>query len=221
MEKLQTPIVMINFKTYEESTSANALELAQICDQFESVSICVSALDLEKVAKTVGIPVLAQHVDGFDYGSHTGKILPEMVKLAGGVGSLINHSEDRVGMEAITAAVEDCKKESMLSVVCVKDAYEAQEVAKLTPDYIAIEPPELIGGDVSVTSANPQIVADSVSAVHEVNKDIPVLCGAGVKSKTDVAKAIELGAVGVLVASGIVKAENTEAAIQDLVDGLA
>ena len=47
-----------------------------------------------------------------------------------------------------------------------------------------------------------------------------VLCGAGVKNGKDVAKALELGSDGVLLASGIVKAKDKEKVIRDLASGL-
>jgi isopentenyl diphosphate isomerase/L-lactate dehydrogenase-like FMN-dependent dehydrogenase len=42
-------------------------------------------------------------------------------------------------------------------------------------------------------------VSDTVAAVKAVNPNVRVLCGAGVKNGNDVAKAIELGAEGVLL----------------------
>ena len=47
-----------------------------------------------------------------------------------------------------------------------------------------------------------------------------MLCGAGIKTAIDAAKAIELGAKGILVASGIVCAKNPEKAIKELLDGM-
>jgi len=44
-----------------------------------------------------------------------------------------------------------------------------------------------------------------------------VLCGAGVKTGKDVKRALELGAVGVLLASGVVKSKDPKKALQDLV----
>jgi triosephosphate isomerase len=46
---------------------------------------------------------------------------------------------------------------------------------------------------------------------------VPVLCGAGVKTGKDVRRALELGAKGVLLASGVVKAKDPRKALQDLV----
>jgi len=87
----------------------------------------------------------------------------------------------------------------------------------LGPAFIAVEPPELIGGDISVTSADPSIVSDTVAAVKSVNPNVRVLCGAGVKNGEDVAMAIKLGAEGVLLASGVTKANDVDSVLADLV----
>ena len=50
-----------------------------------------------------------------------------------------------------------------------------------------------------------------------VDKGIKVLCGAGVKNGGDVKAAIDLGAEGVLLASGVVKAKDPESVIRDLI----
>ena len=92
---------------------------------------------------------------------------------------------------------------------------EAKKVDQFSPDYIAYEPPELIGGDVSVSTAKPEVIRDIVNSVKT-----KIIVGAGVKNKKDVEKCIELGAVGVLVASGVVKAKNAKKAIKDLAEGL-
>ena len=45
-------------------------------------------------------------------------------------------------------------------------------LAALNPTFIAVEPPELIGGDISVTTADPAIVSDTVAAVKAVNPNV-------------------------------------------------
>jgi triosephosphate isomerase len=85
---------------------------------------------------------------------------------------------------------------------------------------VAVEPPELIGGDFSVSRAQPELVKGTVDAVKAVSPEVKVLCGAGVKSGEDVRKALELGSEGVLLASGVVKAKDVEQAIRDLVTGI-
>ena len=100
---------------------------------------------------------------------------------------------------------------------CAADVDEAKELAKLGPTYIAVEPPELIGGDISVTTADPDIIKSTVDAVKSVNENIRVLCGAGVKNGNDVKMALSLGAEGVLLASGVTKAEDPSEILNDLV----
>ena len=97
------------------------------------------------------------------------------------------------------------------------DLEEAKGLAEMGPTFIAVEPPELIGGDISVTTADPSIVSDTVAVVKATNSDVRVLCGAGVKNGQDVATAIKLGAEGVLLASGVTKASDVASVLNDLV----
>ena len=85
----------------------------------------------------------------------------------------------------------------------------------LAPDFIAVEPAELIGGDISISSAQPGLITKSVNAAGKV----PLLIGAGIKNSKDVEIGIGLGAKGILVASGIVKDKNIDEAILDLLQG--
>jgi len=85
---------------------------------------------------------------------------------------------------------------------------------------VAVEPPELIGGDISVATADPDIVTDAVDAAGAVNDDVDVFCGAGISTGDDVVTAGELGAEGILLASGVAKADDPRAALEDLVADL-
>ena len=222
--KLKTPIIIVNFKNYKTAIGKNALKLAKACEKAmkktkANISIAVPDVDICKVSSKTTLPVLAQHVDYFDYGSHTGFILPEDAKENGAIGSLINHSERKLDFKTIKKTIERLKENKMVAVVCIEKPSQAEKIAKLNPDFIAIEPPELIGGDVSVSTAQPDIIVKTVEKVKKVN-NIPVLCGAGVKTKEDVEKAIELGAEGILIASGITKAKNPQKALEQLIKGL-
>lgn len=215
---------MINFKTYDQASGYDAEELAKICKEVQEqtgkgVSCCVQATDIYRCAQH-DIPILAQHEDSEEPGGHTGKITIKAIKENGALGSLINHSENRIPFERIEELVSLLAQADLISVVCVRDVHEARGIAKLHPDIIAIEPPELIGGDISVTTANPAIIKDTVNAVHNVNPDIVVLCGAGVKTADDVQTAIELGTLGVLIASGVTKADNKKKVVLNLVEGI-
>jgi triosephosphate isomerase len=67
-----------------------------------------------------------------------------------------------------------------------------------------------------VSKADPAIVRDAVAAAEEIDPDVDVLCGAGISTGEDVVSAAELGAEGVLLASGVATAEDPEAALEDL-----
>ncbi len=218
------PMLLINFKTYEQGTGKHALRLAKTADSVArkkkaDIVLAVQMTDIEKISTMVSIPVYAQHIDPIEFGSHTGWILPEAVKQAGVAGTLINHSERRIEIKKIGACVQKCRELKLVSVCCAPTPSIAMKIAALGPDFIAIEPPELIGGDVSVSSSKPEIIKDTVDAVKRVDPHVRVLCGAGVHCKEDVAHALELGSVGVLVASAIVKSGKPEDVILDLIEG--
>ena len=214
-------LAIINFKAYESSTGRNAIKLAKICEKVakkenENIAIAVQPADIFAVAANVKIPVLAQHVDAIECGAKTGWILPESVQQNGAIGSLINHSEHQIPLSQINATIKRLKSLGMLSICCANTPAIAVKIAKLKPDIIAIEPPELIGGNIAVSQAKPQVITQTTGKI----KNIPILCGAGVKTKDDVAKAVKLGAKGILVASGVTNAPNPEKALTQLVRGL-
>ena len=222
---LKTPVIVLNVKTYAEATGSKALEIAEIMDKISketgaSMAISVQATDLTTCAEKISIPVFAEHIDPIKPGSHTGWTLPEAVKAAGAVGTLINHSEHRLKLADIDVCIARAKELDLGHIVCSNNIATSKAIAALSPNFVAVEPPELIGGDISVTTADPGIVSGSVDAVRDVDKNVEILCGAGVKNGKDVAKSIELGAKGVLLASGIVKAKDKESVIRDLVSGL-
>ena len=222
---LKTPTIVLNVKTYSEATGNKALDLAMLMDKISketgsSMAISVQATDIYLCSKEVSIPVWAEHIDPIKPGSHTGWTLPEAIKDSGAVGTLINHSEHRLKIADIDFCITRAKELNLDHIVCSNNVGTSKALAAFSPNFIAVEPPELIGGDISVTTADPGIVSESVNAVKNIDKNVKVLCGAGVKNGKDVAKAIELGADGVLLASGIVKAKNKETVVRDLVSGL-
>jgi len=222
---LKTPVIVLNVKTYAEATGKNALEIATIMDKISeetgaSMAISIQATDITLCAEKVNIPVWAEHIDPIKPGSHTGWTLPEAVKNAGAIGTLINHSEHRLILADIDVCITRAKELGLDHIVCSNNIATSKAIAAFSPNFVAVEPPELIGGDISVTTADPGIVNGSVDSVREVDKNVKVLCGAGVKNGKDVAKSIELGADGVLLASGIVKAKDKESVVRDLASGL-
>ena len=108
----------------------------------------------------------------------------------------------------------------MISIVCVKDVAEARKYAKLNPNYIAIEPPELIGSGKAVSKEKPELITKAADAVKNAKNNTKLLCGAGIVSGEDVSKAVELGSKGILVASGIIKAKNWDKIISEFAKAL-
>lgn len=222
---LKTPAIVLNVKTYTEATGIHAVELAQLLQKISeetnvSMAIAVQACDIPRCAEAVDIPIYAQHIDPIQPGSNTGWTLPEAVKAAGAIGTLINHSEHRLILADIDSCIARATTLGLDTLVCTNNVATSKAVSTFSPSMIAVEPPELIGGDISVTTADPGIVRNTVTAVRGINKTVKILCGAGVKNGRDVAIALELGADGVLLASGVVKAKNKEEVLNDLVSGI-
>jgi triosephosphate isomerase len=222
---LKTPVIVLNVKTYTEATGDNALAIATLMDKISketgvSMAIAVQATDISLCAKKINIPVFAEHIDPIKPGSHTGWTLPEAVKAAGAIGTLINHSEHRLLLADIDICISRAKELNLDHIVCSNNVATSKTIAAFSPNFVAVEPPELIGGDISVTTADPGIVSGTVEAVKDIDKNVRILCGAGVKDGKDVAKAIELGADGVLLASGVVKAKDKKSVLYDLASGI-
>jgi len=219
---METPIVILNFKTYTESTGKRALELAGACQEVAdetgvNIAVAPQHMDLQPVAEAVDIPVLAQHIDPIDAGGHTGGVLAECALEAGAAGTLINHSEKRMKLADIENVISRTRKLNMASVVCTNNVSTTAAAAALKPDFVAVEPPELIGSGIPVSKAEPEVITGSVSAVQDINPDVSVLCGAGISTGEDMRAALDLGAEGVLLASGIILAESPRDALLDLV----
>jgi len=220
---LKIPLLIVNLKEYDEVLGENPIKFAETANKLSkkyNINILIAPPDpmIDNISKIV--LTVSQHIEPFEPGAHTGALLAKEVKELGAIGSLINHSEKRIPAEDIKKCVDLCKEYDLISIVCAQNNKEAGELAKFNPDFIAVEPPELIGGEVSVSTAEPEIIKNSVDAVKAVSSRTYVLCGAGVKTREDVKKAIELGAKGVLVASGVVKSGNVENAMEELVKGM-
>ena len=215
-------MIVINFKAYRESFGRNALELAKLAEEIAEksgiyIAVAVNYLDLPTIAREVKIDVFSQHVDAVEFGSFTGAVNAEMIKEYGAKGSILNHSERRMKLSDIDFCITKMKALGLVSIVCTNNISTTRAVATLEPDFVAVEPPELIGSGMAVSKVRPEVVEKSVRAAKEICRKIKVLCGAGITSYGDYVKALELGADGVLLASGIVKAKDRKKALEELV----
>ncbi len=225
MSKVQVPIIIVNYKTYSEATGKKAVKLSKIAEEVSiesgvNVGVAPQFVDIAAIADTVSIPVFSQHIDPISPGSFTGHILLESVKEAGAVGTLINHSERRLKLCAIETIITKTRESDLVSVVCTNNAAVSTAVATLKPDIISLEPPELIGTGIPVSRAKPEVVTETVERVKLINPDAVLLCGAGITKGEDVAAALKLGTMGVLVASGIVKAKDPRKVLMEFSEAI-
>jgi triosephosphate isomerase len=212
--------VLVNLKAYPCDPIAVAEAAAEVANDTDvRIAVAPQAAHLDCVADT-GVETWAQHVSPVDHGSHTGSTLAEAAADAGAVGTLLNHSENRLKLADIDGSLRAAERADLETVVCANNPRQIAAAAALEPDAVAVEPPELIGTGTPVSKADPDIVTDSVDAVAAVS-DIPVLCGAGISTGEDLDSAAALGAEGVLLASGVAKADDPKAALEALVEPIA
>ena len=212
-------VLIINLKSYDASQA----RIRSICDAAASLStktpviIAPPSFFLSDAAGHC--TVFAQHVDDVEADRHTGFLPVRLAKRAKASGSIINHSEHRLPKAMIASLVKRLRSEKMTSVVCARDDREARILAALEPDYIAVEPPALIGGDVSVSSADPKLIERSVKAITSVDPKVKVLVGAGIRTADDIRIARSLGAHGVLLASEVAKSARPKETMKRLLRG--
>ena len=225
MGKLKTPIIILNYKTYSQASGEQALKLSKIVDKMMkktkvNIVIAPQFADIYRLKREIKSPIFSQHIDPISPGSHTAHILPENVKEAGVVGTLLNHSERQIPDDIIRQTIEIGKKIGLEICVCAPSPEESAKLAKYEPEYIAFELPELIGSGISISKTEPELVKASVQKILDANPNVIPLCGAGISSGEDVYTALKLGTKGVLVASAFTKASDPEKKLKDLVDGV-
>jgi len=220
---ISVPILVVNFKTYLEATGKKALELARAAERVSlekgvQIAVAPQFTDIKQIAESTEIVVFAQHIDPVKPGAFTGHVLAEAAKAAGAAGTMLNHSEKRIRISEIEDCVDIARSSGLLSLVCANTPGVSAAIASFNPDMIAVEPPELIGTGVAVSKARPELISNTIKRIRAVNKSVKVLCGAGVSTPEDVAKALELGSQGVLVASSVVKSHDPEKLLAEMAD---
>lgn len=217
-------MIFVNFKTYESGTGEKALILSKIIEEVSretglKIIPVVQVTDIKEIVSAVSIEVWTQKIDPVEFGAHTGSIIPEAVFEDGAIGTFLNHSENRFNdFETLAKAHDRAKEVGLKTLIFAKDLDELTKVSSLKPSYISYEPPELVGSkDISVATAKPEIIEKA----SEISKStgIPLVVGAGVHTFLDVKKCLELGSVGIAVASDIMNAIDPRKELLDLVEG--
>ncbi len=213
--------VIVNLKHYKVSSGNR-------CENFLSkfigmdnpsdtrIVFALNPIDFRIAKSFPELDFYAQHVYSLDFGAGTGRYSIESLMDFGIDGSLLNHSEMRVPESQIIETLDKAKSMGFPIIICAESPSEAEKYSAIKPEYIAYEPPELIGGDVSVTSSKPEIIRNVIEKC--ARNSVPVLVGAGVKNNHDMKKSLELGARGVLVASGIVLSDDPLASLTSLIE---
>ena len=204
------PIIIINFKTYKQGKFA--IDLAKKIKKFDKNIITgVQAGDIYEIVRATGLKVYSQHVDYEKKGKATGFILPEAVKKDRAIGSFLNHSEHKLSFDVLKKTMKRCRQTRLKTIVFASSIKEAIRIEKLHPDYLIYEPPELVGGKISVSKAKPAVI----EKISEKLK-MKFLVGAGIHDKEDIAVAMKLGASGIAVSSAVVNAKNPEKKLREL-----
>ena len=226
MTKSPVATLIINFKNYREVLGKRSLILAEEAERVSEgrtgveVIVCPPSPVLQSVAGGVGIAVFSQKLEEGEEGKSTGAMIPESVLEAGCRGSILNHSEARTGVDTIGRLVARARGIGLRICVCAENAEEMVAISRFAPEFLAIEPPELIGTGISVSKARPGLIKDSVEMVRQAGFTGKILCGAGIVTGDDARAAMRLGAEGVLVASSIVKAGAREMKIREIIEAL-
>ncbi len=160
--------------------------------------------------------VFAQHMDSLEIGRGIGSVLPEAVKAAGAAGVLLNHAERKLSRDEIRRTMKRADEVGLATMVCADNLDEAVAIAQMRPNIIIAEAPELIG--VGKRAADDQAVISKINeAVWNVDPEIRVLHGAGISSGQDVYNIIAAGAQGTGSTSGIIKAPDPLAMLEEMI----
>jgi len=199
------------------------LKLAKVIDKVAmkydvDVIVTPQYTDISLLANnTERILVFAQHMDYLPVGRGLGSVLPEAVKAAGAVGVMLNHAEKKLTMEEVEKTIARADEVGLATIVCADTVEELVAIAKLSPNLLVAEPTELIG---TGTTSDSNYVIETIRQVREINPEIMVLQGAGISNGQDVYNTIKLGAQATGSTSGIIKAADPYAMVEEMLYNL-
>ncbi|MEM5766579.1 MAG: triose-phosphate isomerase [Candidatus Aenigmatarchaeota archaeon] len=218
---MRLPLILINFKCYV--SGKKAYELARICEEIAkkfkiNIAVAPQFTDIPTITKKIKTLVFAQHMDPVEDGAFTGHISAKALKEVNVKGTIINHSERKLSLKEIERCVEIAKKLRLITVCCTSNLKEGREIVKFKPDFLAYEDPALIGSGKAISTVKPDSVKEFVKVIGGFKPEVKVMCGAGISSGLDVRKALELGTLGVLVSSSVVKAKDPRKVLEEFVE---
>lgn len=213
-------MILINYKTYKESFQEKGLELAKIIKETGEkykirMAVAATALEARKLIEESGIEVWLQDVSEYADGQHTGWTSMVQAEKLGIKGSLLNHSEHKIAKGTVLKIVERRPKDFQL-ILCQASLGQIEKWGKKTKtDWILYEPPELIASATKSVADRPEIIRN---AAEKCGK-IPLMVGAGIKNRNDVAASLKMGAKGICLSSAVVLSQNPKEVLEELAEG--
>ena len=199
------------------------LKLAKVIDKTAmkydvDVILTPQYTDIKLLAdNTERIFIFAQHMDYLKPGRGLGSVLPEAVKAAGAKGVMLNHAEKPLTLDVVEKTIRRAEEVGLATIVCADTVEDVKAIAKMAPDMIVAEPTELIG---TGTTSDSNYVIETINTVKEINENIMVLQGAGISNGQDVYNTIKLGAQATGSTSGILKADDPYAMVEEMLFNL-
>jgi triosephosphate isomerase len=141
-------------------------------------------------------------------------ILPESLVAAGAEGVMLNHVEKPLTLGALRQTILRADEVGLTTIVCADSIVEAGMIARLEPNIIVAEPSELIG---TGCTSGPEYVAAAAKSVKDVNPGILVLTAAGIACGEDVYNTILAGADATGSSSGVAKAKERAAMVDEMI----
>lgn len=220
-KKVGLPFFEIGPKSYLYGD--DILELAKAADEASEkygvdIIFTTPVVDIRRVREaTKNIHVFAPHMDPIEPGRGLADILPESLVAAGADGVMLNHCEKPISFETLEKTIARANEVGLTTIVCADSLAEASKIATLNPDIIVAEPSELIGTGVSVGK---EYVEAATKSVKDVNPEILVLTAAGISNGEDVYNTIIAGADATGSSSGVAKAENRAAMVDEMISAV-
>lgn len=171
--------------------------------------------EIRRIAEnTERLIVLAPYMDTLRPGRGMADVLPEALKAAGARGVVLNHCERPMTLTQIKTCIDRANELDMLSFVCADTIAEARAIAQLHPDIINPEPSGLIG---SGQASDMSYVMEAIRAVKAIDPNIMVEQAAGITTAQQIYDFILAGSEAAGSASGILRAENPHALLNEMV----
>jgi triosephosphate isomerase len=198
------------------------LKLARHADRLSAkygVRIIVTPqyVDIPMLAQaTQNLLVFAQHVDPLEPGRGNGSVLPEAVREAGAVGTMLNHAERKLTLEQIERTIRRADEAGLASMVCADNPQQAVEIARMGPNIILAEAPRLIEAG-KREEQDQKAIREVNQMVWQVNPDIQVLHGGGMSSGQDAYNIVKWGARATGSTSGVILADDPFQRLEEMI----